>query len=747
MDPTPISLPSPAAPSRRRSLPLVAAVVPVGVGVALWLTTGAVHALWFAALGPLMIGASLIDGARSRRRERKAEGARLRLAWAEAETELQRRHEVERAHAERRHPGAAACVRERPLRDAQPPGRETALVVGRGRRPSAVRCAGGDDERAQAFRQRCAVLEDAPAVVPLGRGVCLRGARPLVEAAARALVLQLCLRYSPAHLSVVVEDPVMTGLAMLPHAGRLRGRGFRLAVSAGASRARAADAVIWTIPPGGDVPEGITTVIDIQEPDVATLRTAEGVEDIAVECLSAGQAAAVAELCGAPEDEEDPAAAGLSIESVPQPPAGAGLAVALGRGTGEGPVAVDIVGDGPHAIVTGMTGAGKSELLVTWVAALCASHGPERVTFLLADFKGGTAFDRLRSLPHVVGVITDLDETEARRGVASLAAEMRRRESVLAAAGARDIREVDLARLVIVVDEFAAMLQDHAELAAVFTDVAARGRALGMHLILGTQRAAGVIRDALAANCPLRISLRVAEATDSRAVLGSAAAAELPGGIDGRGRALLRRPQDDAPLPLRIALTDDAFLRRIAAHGAGSPSPVPPWHPALPTRLPLAELLAALEDEHRGRTSRSLLVLGRADDPANQTQPLELLRPRRERGLVVLGAPGTGRTTVLRVIAAQHPAAVWFPGDPEAAMDQLAAWLDGGVTLPDLVLADDLDGIHAELPLEYAQEFVLRWEKLVRSTPSVSWILTASRATGPLARVLDAVPRRTCHRW
>lgn len=741
MDSSPIPLPSASVPPRRSSLPLVAAVVPVGVGVAMWLTTGAVQALWFAAVGPLMIGASLLDTVRIRRRERRADDARLRRAWSEAESELRRRHDEERRREERRHPDTAACVRERPLRDARPPGPETALVVGRGHRASAVRCVGGDDDTGREFRRRCTVLDDAPVVVPLGAGLCLRGPGPLVEATARALVLQLCLRHAPAALAVTIAEESVGGLAALPHARYSRRAAFRLAVATPEGRAPDATAVVWVGPPDAEVPEGVTTVIDIAQPDVATLRTPEGVTTLAVECLSVAQAAGVAELCGGLVDDETPATEPLSLQSVTQPSAGSGLPVALGRAAQDEPMTVDIVDDGPHAIVTGMTGTGKSELLVTWVAAVCASQGPERVTFLLADFKGGTAFDRLRDLPHVVGVLTDLDETEAGRGVASLTAEMRRRESLLAAAGARDISEIDLARLVIVVDEFAALLHEHAELAAVFTDVAARGRALGMHLILGTQRAAGVIRDALATNCPLRISLRVAEAADSRAVVGTAGAAELPGGVDGRGRALVRRPQDEGPRPVRIALTDDAFLERIVARGTSAPTVAPPWYPALPTRLPLTALTAE-RDALRGSMPGPLLVLGRADDPAAQAQPPVTLRPGLERGLVVLGAAGMGRTTVLRGIAAQDPTSAWFPTDLEAAVDQVAAWEQGEAAIPGTVLVDDIDRLQADLPLEYGQDFALRWERLVRSAATVTWVLTATRATGPLARVLDALPRR-----
>ncbi|RII96145.1 cell division protein FtsK, partial [Clavibacter nebraskensis] len=114
------------------------------------------------------------------------------------------------------------------------------------------------------------------------------------------------------------------------------------------------------------------------------------------------------------------------------------LAAVIGVGHA-GPVAVDLVADGPHAVVAGTTGSGKSELLVTWMAALAAAHPPEEVTVLLVDFKGGAAFDPLLVLPHAVGLVTDLDGQGARRALESLRAEVRHRERVLRDAGARDV--------------------------------------------------------------------------------------------------------------------------------------------------------------------------------------------------------------------------------------------------------------------------------------------------------------------
>lgn len=739
MEPLPIVLPTASAPSRRAPVPFMAAIVPVAGGVVLWLITGSVFALCFAALGPLMIVASLVDAARNRRRERRRDAAQSEQDWATAEAELELRHQDEREDRWLRHPDTAASLAQPPLRGAQPPDSLTSLVVGAGSSPSGIRCSGGEDGRGREFRERCGVLEGAPIVVPLGGGVCLRGARPMIMAAARALVLQLSLRFSAAQLSLVGTEVRDCGLDALPHARRARRGGFRVGIGSGAAIRIDADALIWLAPADAEVPEGITTVIDVVEPGRSRLRTPEGTAAIAVECVSLEQASLIAREHAAAGVELDVLPDLVALHELEQPTPDPqrldGLAAAIGR-TERGQMVVDIVEDGPHAIVTGTTGTGKSELLISWVTAIAAAHGPDRVTFVLADFKGGTAFEPLRELKQVAAVITDLDEDGARRGVSSLTAELRRRECVLADAGARDVREVGMPRLVIVVDEFAALLAEHPDLGAVFTDVAARGRALGMHLILGTQRAAGVVRDALAANCPLRVSLRVGDAVDSRLMIGTDAAAELPGGAHSRGLALVRRPADSEPSAMRSALTGPADLRAVGQRWAAADGPRSPWLPALPRRIALADLVTSPS------LAPDVIVLGRADDPERQAQPLELLHCGQDRGIVLLGAPGSGRSTALRALAAQRPDAVWVPHDAEAAWDLLEGWAIETGRMPSLVLGDDIDGLLSTLPPEYGQQWAQRWELLVRARADTTFVLTATRAAGPLGRMIDALPRR-----
>src|SRR5690606_28269570 len=147
MDATTIVLPSAPVEARRPPLPLLAAVVPVIAGVVLWLVTGSLFALCFAALGPLMLVASYLDGLRTRGRERRRAEAETDAAWQRAEAELEQLHAEEHAAMWRREPGAAECLLEPPLRGSDAPDRHTTVVFGRGVRGSRVQARGGEDER------------------------------------------------------------------------------------------------------------------------------------------------------------------------------------------------------------------------------------------------------------------------------------------------------------------------------------------------------------------------------------------------------------------------------------------------------------------------------------------------------------------------------------------------------------------------------------------------------------------------
>ncbi|NLA35863.1 MAG: hypothetical protein GX868_09260, partial [Actinobacteria bacterium] len=294
------------------------------------------------------------------------------------------------------------------------------------------------------------------------------------------------------------------------------------------------------------------------------------------------------------------------------------LAAPLGTEVGGEVVMVDLVSDGPHALVAGTTGAGKSELLRSLIASIAATHPPTRAAFLLIDYKGGSAFGELAALPHAVGMITDLDEHLVERVLVSLSAEIRRREHVLREAGVADLEDLwrrngdaAMPRLVIVVDEFASIAADVPGFLEGMVDIGRRGRSLGLHLVLATQRPAGVVTDHLRANVNLRIALRVADARDSSDIVGVGDAAAI--GRSTPGRAIVQVGQDE-PFCVQSAFVggrsrvpeaslDAVRLRPLAATATAGCSEPPV---AVHTPTDLARLVAQI---------RSAAATGRLPDP------------------------------------------------------------------------------------------------------------------------------------
>jgi DNA segregation ATPase FtsK/SpoIIIE, S-DNA-T family len=358
--------------------------------------------------------------------------------------------------------------------------------------------------------------------------------------------------------------------------------------------------------------------------------------------------------------------------------------------TEHGTFTLDLERDGPHGLVGGTTGSGKSELLRSVIAALAANADPRHLTFLLMDFKGGAAFDACARLPHTVGMVTDLDEDLVERALRALDAELQHRERLLRAAGADNLRayherehDEPLPRLVVVIDEFAKMARELPELLTALVDVAQRGRTLGVHLILATQRPAGVVNDHIRTNTNLRIALRVQDAADSTDVIGERAAAELSRHRPGRAyvrlgpdevvpiqSALITCATDaesDAPAevapfvfgaaprdrdprtgevpvpserPSDLARLVDAIIEANAAEGIAPPRR--PWPEPLPERIDLAALATAEDDP------RAPVAL--ADEPQRQTQ-YPVGWDLAEGNLLLLGIAGSGTTTALASLA------------------------------------------------------------------------------------------------
>ncbi|MDQ0755752.1 FtsK/SpoIIIE domain-containing protein [Arthrobacter sp. B3I4] len=251
------------------------------------------------------------------------------------------------------------------------------------------------------------------------------------------------------------------------------------------------------------------------------------------------------------------------------------LAVPVGRGM-TGPVGVDLQSDGPHLLVAGTTGSGKSEFLRTLVAGLAASYPPDRVNFLFVDFKGGSGLAPLTGLPHCVGLLTDLDPHEMDRTLISLRAEVRRREMLLAEAEVPDLvsyraRGMDLPalpHLVLVIDEFRMLVEEAPAALAELMRLAVIGRALGIHLVMATQRPQGALTADIRANVTSSVVLRVQSDLESADVMNSRVAAAIP--VDCPGRAYLVRGNGTpvqlqtatVSAPLRIAAVDAITVMR-----------------------------------------------------------------------------------------------------------------------------------------------------------------------------------------
>ncbi|WP_454811039.1 FtsK/SpoIIIE domain-containing protein [Paenarthrobacter nitroguajacolicus] len=219
-----------------------------------------------------------------------------------------------------------------------------------------------------------------------------------------------------------------------------------------------------------------------------------------------------------------------------------GLTAVLGKGH-RGQLTFDFKLDGPHLLVAGTTGSGKSELLRTLVASLALRDSPDRTTFLFFDFKGGSGLRPLAGLPHCVGMLTDLSKHHLDRALVSLRGEIRRREELFAAAGVSDLagyRRLALASdpkipyLVLVIDEFRMLVDDAPSSLRELMRVATIGRSLGIHLVMATQRPQGALSADIRANVTSSIALRVQSEAESMDIINTKAAASISVGAPGR---------------------------------------------------------------------------------------------------------------------------------------------------------------------------------------------------------------------
>jgi DNA segregation ATPase FtsK/SpoIIIE, S-DNA-T family len=566
---------------------------------------------------------------------------------------------------------------------------------------------------AEQLVRRATWLPDAPVAVPLGQVgvIALTGPPARARALARAMVCQLAALHAPDDLRFLAASAPAARRAWrwierLPH-GRPAPSGTSphlVAVVDATGQGTTADellertaatggTVIWLAEAVSGEPSELAVRVRLDDHGWATLqettpggRTVGGIRTDAAglafcETLArhlgprrlerrATRAPAgpvrlldLLDPRAGPGDPDDPGG------GMPPRPRSGLLRVPVGVGSGGDRLVLDLKeaaegGIGPHGLVVGATGSGKSELLRTIVAGLAATHPPDQLALVLVDFKGGAAFADLASLPQVAGLITNLqiDVSMVDRAMAALQGELTRRQRLLHGNGnqpdlraytarrALDPRLEPLPHLLIVVDEFGELLAVRPEFLDLFAAIGRVGRSLGMHLLLASQRLDEGRLRGLDSHLRYRICLRTFSAAESTAVLGVPDAYHLP---PAPGAALLK-VDADPPATFTAALVSgdlEALVGDLA--GAGRPAHQV-WLPPLAADITLDPLLRSVA---RGWLR---VPVGLVDRPLEQEQgPLVLDLSGSAGHLGVVGAPRTGKSTLLctlvAALATTHP--------------------------------------------------------------------------------------------
>ena len=377
------------------------------------------------------------------------------------------------------------------------------------------------------------------------------------------------------------------------------------------------------------------------------------------------------------------------------------MAVPIGVCSGNETVYLDIhdsdKAHGPHGLIAGTTGSGKSEVLMTYILSVATLFSPEEVAFLIIDFKGGGMGNQFKTLPHTLGVITDIDGKGINRSLISIKAEIERRKKLFEDAKVDHINkyinelkshnvETVLPHLIIIVDEFAELKAQYGDFMSELNSIARVGRSFGVHLILATQKPQGQVDSQIDSNSKFRICLKVQTPSDSQEVIKTPLASE----IKEAGRAYLMVGNNevfelfqsaysgasaDADLleqqkEFTMSLVDFAG-RRLPAFSrkhsdSGNDKKMISQKEAIMARItecfeksnlkklpnicqpPLEKVIAYTENPKRAGTG-IYADLGIFDDPANQRQENYIVDMSLKH-MFITGELQTGKTNILQLI-------------------------------------------------------------------------------------------------
>lgn len=364
---------------------------------------------------------------------------------------------------------------------------------------------------------------------------------------------------------------------------------------------------------------------------------------------------------------------------------------------------------GPHGLIAGTTGSGKSETIQSYILSLAVNFHPHDVAFLLIDYKGGGMANLFKDLPHLLGTITNLDGAQSMRALASINAEIHRRERLFGQYGVNHINQYQkkfklgeatepLPHLFLISDEFAELKVNQPDFIKELVSIARVGRSLGVHLILATQKPSGVVDDQIWSNSRFKLALKVADRGDSMEMLRTADAAQ----ITQTGRAYLQvgnnevyelfqtawsgadyQPEKDqlgiedhtiylinelgqyevlnqdlsgldmaeeikeVPTELDVIVQEINHLHQEE----GIAAVAQPWLPPLKERITLDELDKVVPIEAWQKRTAPSVLIGVADIPQAQKQEAVAIDLSKDGNILLYGSPGTGKTTFLQTIA------------------------------------------------------------------------------------------------